>query len=353
MAGMDSTEITRIGRRHFLRLAGAMAFCIRPGPFPPLARSPAPGATFNGAEPSVFPVDRIGVGLEFGTSCMYAAVVELPSNGSRKLLVADETPLRGYSNGRIVDFDVAQRSIHQALVKAEVWSDVMIQGANIAMPELDYEDSQWKEIARCVREIPLEIKVLHNYPLAIAEVALSQPQKDRGALLFDVRAGTTDCVLYLDGAVWTAVSVDVGWHHMSDYVAHGRSIAPVSSENLDVEEASAILSGEVSRKEALREMIERRAQMRMRAAFQLLKHDIEVPGGGLRRLGAGIFVAECSGLLRGIDELAGHIFGLPVNTARIQGMTGPSEVLDDPKYTRAIGLASMPEPTTGAPYGWD
>ena len=358
---MDSTETTRpglsgtppsatqIGRRHFLRLAGAMAFCIRPDQFQRLA----PGTAFNGALMDAPSIERIGVGLEFGTSSVYTAVVERRSNGSRKLLVADETPLHGYSNGKIVDFDAAQRSIRKALVNAQVWSDVMIQNANIAMTEEGFDDSHREEIARCVREIPLEIKVPHHHLFAVAEVALSQPQRDRGALLFDVRAGSTDCVLYLDGAVWTAVSVDVGWHHMSDYVVYGRSIGPVSAENLEIEAASAILSGEVPRKEVPCEMIERRVQMRMRAAFQLLKRDLDVPGGGLRRLGAGIFVAECSGQLSGINELAGQIFDLPVNTARVQGMTGPSEVLDDPKYTCAIGLASMPEPTTRASYGKD
>jgi cell division ATPase FtsA len=321
-------------------MAGAMALCLRRDPFQHLARSPAPGSAFKGAE--TFPGDRIGVGLEFGTSSVLAAVVELRSNGLSKLLVADETPLRGYSNGRIIDFNAAQKCVRRALVNAEVWSGVKIQSAHIAMSEVNFDISLMDKIARCVREIPVEIKGISYQPVPIAAVALTRDQKNRGALVVDVRAGSTDCVIYLDGAIQEMVSVDVGWHHMSDYVPLGRSIAPVPAEDLDVEEASAILSKALPGREVECEMLERRVQMRVREAFQLLKHDTRIPAGGLQRLGTGIFVTDCTGLLRGINDLAEQVFELPAQRARLQGIAGPSQVLDDPKYICAIGLATLP-----------
>jgi len=280
-------------------------------------------------------IERIGVGLEFGTSSVYTAAAERRSNGSRKLLLADETPLRGYSNGRIVDFDAAQQSVHEALLHAEEWTNAMIQRAHIAMnmTALNFDLSLIDNIARCFREIPMQIDGIAYPPCAIAEVALNRHQKTSGALVVDVSEGSTDCVMYVDGAVNEMVSVGLGWHHMSDNAAFAATIARVPAE---------ILAGN----EVEGNMPKREIQMGLREAFRILKWEIEVRGGCLQRLGGGIFVADCTGLLRGINELAEQVFELPAKRACVQGIAGPKQVLADPKYTCAIGLATLAEPST-------
>src|SRR5207249_6866971 len=54
---------------------------------------------------------------------------------------------------------------------------------------------------RCVKELPLEVEDVVFSALASAQVVLTQNQKDLGALVIDVGGGTTDYVLYADGAI--------------------------------------------------------------------------------------------------------------------------------------------------------
>src|SRR5205085_3218852 len=54
---------------------------------------------------------------------------------------------------------------------------------------------------RCVKELPLDVEDVVFTPYAAAQVVLTQHQKNLGALVIDIGGGTTDYVLYVDGAV--------------------------------------------------------------------------------------------------------------------------------------------------------
>src|SRR4026208_2458321 len=53
---------------------------------------------------------------------------------------------------------------------------------------------------RCVKELPLDVEDVVFNPLATAQVVLGQQQKNMGALVIDIGGGTTDFILYVDGA---------------------------------------------------------------------------------------------------------------------------------------------------------
>ena len=71
--------------------------------------------------------DHILVGLEIGTSKICVVVGDSKPDGSIKILGVGQAPSRGVRKGEIVDFDTAQKCVHEALVDAEEKSDVMIQ----------------------------------------------------------------------------------------------------------------------------------------------------------------------------------------------------------------------------------
>src|SRR5882672_5662173 len=54
---------------------------------------------------------------------------------------------------------------------------------------------------RCVKELPLDVEDVVFGGLASAQVVLTQHEKDLGALVIDIGGGTTDYVLYSEGAV--------------------------------------------------------------------------------------------------------------------------------------------------------
>ncbi|MDA0812259.1 MAG: cell division protein FtsA [Verrucomicrobia bacterium] len=76
---------------------------------------------------------NIYVGLEVGTSKICVVVGEVRSDGTIKILGVGTAPSRGVRKGEIVDFDTAQRCLHDALVRAEDKSDVMIRNVFLSI----------------------------------------------------------------------------------------------------------------------------------------------------------------------------------------------------------------------------
>ena len=124
----------------------------------------------------------IYVGLEIGTSKICVVVGEVRPDGAIKILGVGQAPSRGVRKGEVVDFENAQACLHDALVRAEDRSDVMINNVFIAItgahiksfnnrgtmriPEEQNEITgddleEVKEIARDV-DIPQENVFLHS-----------------------------------------------------------------------------------------------------------------------------------------------------------------------------------------------
>jgi cell division protein FtsA len=207
-----------------------------------------------------------------------------------------------------------------------------------------------KNAIRCVREIPLEVEDVVFNPLAAAQVVLTQNQKDLGALMIDMGGGTTDYILYVDGAVKQSGVLAVGGDHVTNDISMGLRIPMAKAEKLKVEEGSTILGNSLpgetvvmkdesgfAGKEIERETLNTIIHMRMRESLELLKRDLERENF-LDFIGAGIFITGGCSLLKGIENLAGEIFGMPVHVARAQSLSGLTSALENPQLATAIGL---------------
>ncbi len=76
---------------------------------------------------------NIYVGLEIGTSKMCVVVGEVKHDGTIKILGVGTAPSRGVRKGEICDFDTVQTCLHDALVRAEDRSDVMIRNVFLSV----------------------------------------------------------------------------------------------------------------------------------------------------------------------------------------------------------------------------
>src|SRR5437588_7259255 len=74
---------------------------------------------------------------------------------------------------------------------------------------------------RCVKELPLDVEDVVFGGLASAQVVITQHQKDLGALVIDMGGGTTDYVLYVDGAVKQSGCVALGGDHITNDISMG------------------------------------------------------------------------------------------------------------------------------------
>jgi cell division protein FtsA len=203
---------------------------------------------------------------------------------------------------------------------------------------------------RCVKELPLEVEDVVFGALASAQVVLTQHQKDLGALVIDMGGGTTDYILYVDGAVRQSGCVGIGGDHITNDISMGLRIPMARSEKLKIEEGTCILGnclpGETillkddsgfAGKEIERETLNTIIHLRVRETFELLKRGLDEEPF-LNYLGAGVFITGGCSLLNGIDHLAEEVFEMPAHIAHAQTMSGLTSASENPQLSTAIGL---------------
>src|SRR6478752_1388986 len=203
---------------------------------------------------------------------------------------------------------------------------------------------------RCVKELPLDVEDVVFGGLASAQVVLTQHEKDLGALVIDIGGGTTDYVLYSEGAVRQSGCLAVGGDHITNDISMGLRIPMARAEKIKTEEGSCILGnclpGEMillkddsgfAGKEIEREMLNTIIHLRVREGFELLKRRLDEEPY-LSYLGGGIFITGGCSLLSGIDHLAEEIFEMPAHVAHAQTTWGVTSAVEDPQFSTAIGL---------------
>ncbi|HEY2103983.1 MAG TPA: cell division protein FtsA, partial [Chthoniobacterales bacterium] len=203
---------------------------------------------------------------------------------------------------------------------------------------------------RCVKELPLEVEDVVFTALASAQVVLTQQQKNLGAIVIDIGGGTTDYILYVDGAVKQSGALGIGGDHITNDISMGLRIPMARAEKLKLEEGSVTLGnclpGETvvlkddsgfAGKEIERETLNTIIHLRMRETFELLKRHLDEESF-INYVGEGIFITGGCSLLPGIDNLAEEIFEIPANVAHAQTMSGLTSAFQNPQFSTAIGL---------------
>ena len=203
---------------------------------------------------------------------------------------------------------------------------------------------------RCVKELPLDVEDVVFSALASAQVVLTPHQKSLGALVIDIGGGTTDYILYVDGAVKQSGVLAVGGDHITNDISMGLRIPMTRAEKLKIEEGSVTLGnclpGETillkddsgfAGKEIERETLNTIIHLRLRECFELLKRQLQEESF-INYTGAGMFITGGCSQLSGIDHLAEEIFEMPAHVAHAQTMSGLTSAFENPQFSTAIGL---------------
>src|SRR5258708_14937091 len=94
---------------------------------------------------------------------------------------------------------------------------------------------------RCVKELPMEVEDVVFGALASAQVVLTQHQKNLGALVVDIGGGTTDFILYVDGAVKQSGVLPVGGDHITHDISMGFRLPIARAEKIKTGEGWGVL----------------------------------------------------------------------------------------------------------------
>ena len=203
---------------------------------------------------------------------------------------------------------------------------------------------------RTVKGLQLEVEQIAFNGLASAMAALNNDQKELGALVIDLGAGTTEYVVYANGIVKHSGVLAVGGDHLSNDLAIGLKSSLCRAEQLKIEHGAAIVEPAVKgrmlplpndvglpEKTVNLEHLHRIMSIRLEEVFQLIDQDLD-QAGLLDYLRAGVFICGGGARIPMIDKLAERIFNLPVSLGRANSISGLKSALDQPEFSTPIGL---------------
>ncbi len=202
---------------------------------------------------------------------------------------------------------------------------------------------------KCVREIPLDVDEVVFAPIASAQIALNRERKDEGALVIDIGGGTTDYVLYINGAIEASGCIPVGGDHITNDIHLVTHIPLSKAEQVKKTEGDA--SGDPAKSvgvvtvndengftenEIKRSLLNDVIRGRLEETLYFVKE--KLPEEALKSVGTGVFLTGGTSLMRGIGELTNEVFGLPVYRPEQPEVSGVQTYFRDPQYSTAVGL---------------
>jgi cell division protein FtsA len=205
-------------------------------------------------------------------------------------------------------------------------------------------------IIKAVQKAGLEVSSLALEPLASSYAVLDQNEKDLGVVLLDIGGGTTDIVLFFDGAIRHTAVIPLGGQAVTNDIALGLKTPLDHAEEIKKKHGWALRSGESrgdlflvpgiggrNAREASSDILTSIIQPRMEEIFILAMKEIkrsEFAG----RLAAGVVLTGGGSLIRGAADLAEQTFGMQVSLGVPKGFAGLVESASSPIYSTGVGL---------------
>ncbi len=199
-----------------------------------------------------------------------------------------------------------------------------------------------------IRGFNLEVRELVLASLAAGHMVTSAEERQHGVLAIDIGAGTTDFVLYRDGAPHTTGVLPVGGTHLTNDLGIGLRLTEGQAEKLKLrfgranvhtkDKAHKVwLDGNfaIGDRQFPQQAIE---QITAARAWELLEVVKKKVGNAFspESCSAGVVLTGGSAKLAGIAETASKVFGVAAHLG--EAPTWISENLRDPGYHTALGL---------------
>lgn len=199
-----------------------------------------------------------------------------------------------------------------------------------------------------IRGFNLEVRELVLASLASGHMITTAEERQHGVLAIDIGAGTTDYVLYRDGAPHTTGVVPVGGAHLTNDLSIGLRLTEGQAEKLKLRFGRA---GVQTRDKAHKVWLDGNfaigdrqfplhtiEQITAARAWELLEVVKKKLGNAFspESCAAGVVLTGGTAKLAGIGEAAAKVFGVPAHLG--EAPTWVSEHLREPGYHTALGL---------------
>jgi cell division protein FtsA len=206
---------------------------------------------------------------------------------------------------------------------------------------------------RSVKSLQVDVESIAFNGLASAMAVLTNEQKEMGALVIDLGAGTTEYVVHTNGIVRYSGVLAVGGDHVTNDLAIGLKIPLARAEQLKLEHGSALvdaadrgqtirLAGQPGLPERAinRDHLRRIMSLRLEETLRLIEQDLD-KAGLLDYLRAGVILCGGGARVPEIERLAERVFQLPVTAAPTCVISGLASALNQPEFATGVGLVKF------------
>ena len=207
-----------------------------------------------------------------------------------------------------------------------------------------------QNVVKCCERSGLSVPDLVLEPLAAAEAVVTPEERELGVALVDIGGGTTDIVVFHNGAVKHTAVLPIGGNHLTNDIATGLRTPFADAEKIK-QRFGCALSNMVARSETIevpsvggrsprilsRHILAEIIEPRVEEIFALVAREV-ARSGYEDILASGVVVTGGSTVLEGVPELAEQVFHLPVRLGVPLSVGGLVDVVSSPMYATGVGL---------------
>ncbi|MDR2789980.1 MAG: cell division protein FtsA [Campylobacteraceae bacterium] len=211
------------------------------------------------------------------------------------------------------------------------------------------QKSSLTNLKKAVKLAGIEIDnlVLNSYASSIA--VLGYDEKELGVAVIDLGGATCNMAIHIGNSIRYNDFLSIGSINITNDLSMALHTPPMSAEETKIKYGSLktapneliklpIIGDEHSLHEVSLEMVSKVICARTEETLEILANSLN-RCGYKDKIGAGIVLTGGMTKLEGLRDLANAIFGLPVRIARPKEMEGLFEILRDPGFSAAVGLA--------------
>lgn len=181
--------------------------------------------------------------------------------------------------------------------------------------------------------------------LAAAEAVLDRNQKEAGAAVIDIGAGTTNLAVIEDGEIQHIAVIPMGGTHITNDLAIGLKTDLDVAEQVKLKHAQLgnqsdktfriIVEGKgYTFEQAETNMI---AEARVEELLEYVDRELQRIHRS-RKLPGGVVIVGGTAALPGLADFAKEQLQLPARIGKIRGLAGLVDTVDDPAFASATGL---------------
>ena len=207
-----------------------------------------------------------------------------------------------------------------------------------------------QNLVKCVESCSLDVDEILLQPIASSSSVLTLEEKELGVVLVDIGGGTTDIAIWRDSGLVHSQIIPVGGNHFTNDLAVALRIPHAEAERVKVNHGSVFpeqisetshvtvngLSGTRPKEVTVREIAEVLGS-RAEELFGII-NDMIIEKDLAKSINGGFVITGGGALIKGMAEIGEYTLSRPVKIGYPQPFGGMTTVMQNPKFSTALGL---------------